>query len=121
VSGDVREKPWLVVFYSAASGPCRRAEGFLAQVLQRNANHDTFRIFRVERERDPDAFAKFAVDVVPTLVVVKDKLVRDRLEHPRGCRQIETFLRPWLRRSAPAQHASDDHEGQLDKARASGR
>lgn len=90
------------MFYSAASGPCRRAEGFLAQVLQRNANHDTFRIFRVERDRHADAFAKFGVDVVPTLVVVEDKVVRGRLERPRGCRQIETFLRPWLRRSPPA-------------------
>lgn len=117
MSHDVHEKPWLVVFYSAASGPCRRAEGFLAQVLQRNANHDTFRIFRVEHDRDAEAFAKFAVDVVPTLVVVEDKIVRGRLEHPRGCRQIETFLRPWLRRSAPAERAGEDHEGELASSR----
>ena len=33
---------------------------------------------------------------MPTLVVVEDKVVRARLEAPRGCREIETFLAPWL-------------------------
>jgi len=34
---------------------------------------------------------------VPTLVVVDGRRVRGRLESPRGCRDIETFLAPWLR------------------------
>jgi hypothetical protein len=27
---------------------------------------------------------------------VEDKRVQARLERPRGCREIETFLAPWL-------------------------
>jgi hypothetical protein len=34
---------------------------------------------------------------MPTLVVVKDKHVQARLERPRGCREIESFLAPWLK------------------------
>jgi hypothetical protein len=33
---------------------------------------------------------------VPTLYVVEGKHVRARLEEPRGCRDIQRFLSPWL-------------------------
>jgi thioredoxin-like negative regulator of GroEL len=89
-------KPGLVFFYSTASGGCRRAEGFLAQVLQRRRNHETFRLYRVAQEERPDLIERFDIDTVPTLVVVEGKRVRARLEKPRGCREIEAFLQPWL-------------------------
>jgi thioredoxin-like negative regulator of GroEL len=89
-------KPGLVFFYSNVSGTCRRAEGFLAQVLQRRQNHETFRLYRVAREERPDLVERFGVAEMPTLVVVQDKKVRGRLERPRGCRDIESFLAPWL-------------------------
>ena len=92
-----RAKPGLVFFYSQASGRCRRVEGFLAQVLQRRGNHDTFRIYRVDLAAGPDLAAKFGVDGVPDILVVEEKLVRGRLTSPRGCRDIEQFLAPWLR------------------------
>ena len=89
-------QPGLVFFHSALSGHCRRVEGFLAQVLQRRRNHGTFRLYSVDKEERPDLLERFAVRSVPTLVVVEDKRVRARLEHPRGCRDIERFLEPWL-------------------------
>ena len=39
---------------------------------------------------------RFGITTMPTLVVVEGKLVRAKLERPRGCREIETFLAPWL-------------------------
>jgi thioredoxin-like negative regulator of GroEL len=90
------EKPRLVFFHSAVSGNCRRVEGFLAQVLQRRRNHATFKVLRVAEEERPDLLERFAVGTVPTLVVVEGKTVRGRLERPRGCRDIEGFLAPWL-------------------------
>lgn len=89
-------KPSLVFFHSGVSGPSRRAEGFLAQVLQRRRNHDTFKLYRVNREDRPDLVERFAIEAVPTLVVVEGKSVRAKLERPRGCRDIERFLGPWL-------------------------
>ena len=89
-------KPSLVFFHSGQSGPSRRVEGFLAQVLQRRRNHETFKLYRVDESRRPDLLARFGIETVPTLVVVEDKLVRAKLERPRGCREIERFLAPWL-------------------------
>jgi thioredoxin-like negative regulator of GroEL len=86
----------LVFFHSTLSGNCRRVEGFLAQVLQRRRNHGTFKLVPVAEEERPDLLERFKVDSLPTLVVVEGSAVAGRLERPRGCRDIEGFLAPWL-------------------------
>jgi thioredoxin-like negative regulator of GroEL len=96
-SGSTGPQPGLVFFYSPVSGSCRRVEGFLAQVLQRRRNHGTFRLYRVDEKERPDLVERFGVGTMPTLVVVEDKVVQARLERPRGCREIESFLAPWLK------------------------
>ena len=90
-------KPRLVFFYSRQSGRSRRAEGFLAQVLQRRRNFENFDVQRVDTNDHPDLSERLRVDRVPTLLVVEDKRVRARLEEPRGCADIEEALKPWLR------------------------
>jgi thioredoxin-like negative regulator of GroEL len=89
-------QPGLVFFHSSLSGHCRRVEGFLAQVLQRRRNHGTFRLYRVDENARPDLVERFGIETLPTLVVVEGKAVRGKLERPRGCRDIERFLAPWL-------------------------
>lgn len=90
-------RPRLIFFYSPLSGRCRRAEGFLAQVLQRRHNHDTFDLIRVSVETRPDLAERFRIDAVPTLLVVADRRVQGRTVAPSGCRELERFLKPWLR------------------------
>ena len=90
-------KPRLIFFHAKSSGRCRRVEGFLAQVLQRRRNHDTFRLYRVAEEERPDLLERFGVEELPTLVVVDGNTVRSRVVAPRGCRDIELALDPWLR------------------------
>jgi thioredoxin-like negative regulator of GroEL len=90
------EQPRLVFFHSSVSGHCRRVEGFLAQVLQRRRNHGTFKVLHVAEEERPDLLERFEIGNLPTLVVVQGKTVRGRLERPKGCRDIEGFLAPWL-------------------------
>lgn len=75
----------------------RRADGFLAQVLQRRSNHETFRILRVEANVRPDLVARFAITEIPTLLVLVDGEIRGRLSNPRGCSVISDLLAPWLR------------------------
>ena len=89
-------QPRLIFFHSTLSGHCRRVEGFLAQVLQRRRNHGTFQVVRVAEEERPDLLDRFKIDTVPTLVVIQGRAVAGRLERPRGCREIEGFLSPWL-------------------------
>ena len=91
------EKPLLIFFYSDTSGRCRRAEGFLAQVLQRRQNHETFRVHRVSADQRRDLAERFRIDRVPTLLVADEKVVRAKLVEPRGCEEIQTFLAPWLK------------------------
>jgi thioredoxin-like negative regulator of GroEL len=90
-------RPRLIFFTSSLSGQCRRVEGFLAQVLQRRRNHSTFQVLFVDQGEHPDLVERFGVEGFPTLVVVEDRTVRARLDKPRGCREIERLLSPWLR------------------------
>ena len=91
------ERPRLVFFFARNSGRSRRVEGYLSQVLQRRRNHESFQLLHVEVEEHPELAERFGVEDVPTIVVVEDKRVRDRLARPRGCREIEQLLAPWLR------------------------
>lgn len=90
-------KPGLVFFHSRASGRSRRVEGYIAQVLQRRQNHETFKYYAVAQEERPDLLERFGVQLTPTLVVVENKVIRARLETPRSSREISSFLSPWLR------------------------
>ena len=90
-------QPRLLFFTSSVSGHCRRVEGFLAQVLQRRRNHGTFRLHVVDEQVRPELVERFNVTELPTLVVVADQIEQARLERPRGCREIERLLGPWLR------------------------
>jgi thioredoxin-like negative regulator of GroEL len=92
-----QQRPRLVFFYSPLSGRCRRVEGFIAQVLQRRRNHDTFELVRVSVERRPDLAESFRIEEVPTICVVEGRKLRRRIAAPRGCRELERELEPWLR------------------------
>jgi len=94
---EVAERPRLVFFYSPVSGRCRRAEGFLAQVLQRRHNHDTFDMHRVSVDARPDLAERYRVDTTPTIVVVEGRRIKRRIVAPSGCRELEAELAPWLR------------------------
>jgi thioredoxin-like negative regulator of GroEL len=90
-------RPQLVFFFARNSGRSRRVEGYLSQVLQRRHNHESFHVLNVDVDEHADLAERFRVDDVPTIVVVEEKRVRGRLASPRGCREIEQLLSPWLR------------------------
>jgi thioredoxin-like negative regulator of GroEL len=94
------KKPALLLFGTATDGRSRRVEGFLAQVLQRRQNHDTFTIRFVPADQRPDLIERFRINEIPTLLVVADKRVQARLAQPTGCVDIKSFLAPWLKRTA---------------------
>ena len=92
-----RSKPQLLFFCSARSGPSRRAEGYLAQVLQRRGNHDAFQLHRLDVDEYPTTARRFEIKTLPTLIVIDDKKLQARLEVPTSCVQIRTALTRWLR------------------------
>lgn len=91
------ERPRLVFFHARNSGRSRRVEGYLSQVLQRRHNHESFQLLHVDVHEHPELAERFRIEDVPTIVVVESKRVRGRVVGPRGCRDIEALLAPWLR------------------------
>lgn len=96
-NGGANGRPRLVFFFSKASGRSRRVEGYLSQVLQRRRNHESFELLNVDVDENADLAERFAIEEVPTIVVIEEKRVHGRLASPRGCRDIEQLLSPWLR------------------------
>lgn len=90
-------KPQLLFFYSPTAGASVRTDGFLAQVLQRRRNHETFVIRRIDVDRRPDLAERFRVGKTPAIFVVEGKRVAARAETPKGAAELRSFLQPWLR------------------------
>jgi thioredoxin 2 len=90
-------RPQLLFFSSHRSGRCRRVDGFLALILQRRRNHQTFKVIRVTVEESPALSAAFGITQVPTLLVLADSDVKARLEAPDSRAEIQDALSPWLR------------------------
>jgi thioredoxin-like negative regulator of GroEL len=88
--------PRLVFFYSSRSGASRRAEPFVAQVLQRRHNHDTFTLVRVDVDARPELAERFKIDVVPTVLVIDGNRVQARVRELKGVRELAEALGPWL-------------------------
>ena len=92
-----REKPRLLFFYAPTTGASIRVDGFLAQVLQRRRNHDTFLVHRIDINQRPDLAERFQIAATPAICVIDGKKVAAKAENPRGAAQLEQLLRPWLR------------------------
>ena len=90
------QRPTLVYFASRRSGPCRRVRAFLDQVLQSRKNHETFRRRDVDVDEHPDLARRFHVEELPTIIVVHEGRVAQRLEGRVGIPQIRTALGTWL-------------------------
>lgn len=83
-------KPLLVFFTSERSGPARRMESLLAHLARKERAR--LRTTRVDVEKRPDLAEKFKVASIPTLVLVKEKAVVDRLEGRSSAPKIEAML-----------------------------
>ena len=90
-------KPQLLFFYAPTSGPCRRVDAFLSQVLQRRRNHETFRLLRIPAQENETLAARLRISEVPTILVVEGNRIRARIVAPKGRRELDEALSGWLR------------------------
>jgi thioredoxin 1 len=102
VTQDAR--PLLVFFTSARSGPARRMASLLAHLARKERSR--LRTARVDVDERPEFAEKFKVELVPTLVLVKDKRVVARLEGRASAPRIEKMLAPHLAPSGPSLSAA---------------
>jgi thioredoxin-like negative regulator of GroEL len=84
----------LVFFCSVRSGPARRMESLLAHVARKE--RERVRVMKVDVDERPELAERFQVDIVPTLALVKDKRVVDRIEGRASAPAIERMLAPHL-------------------------
>lgn len=89
-------RPTLIYFASRRSGPCRRVQAFLDQVLQSRRNHETFRRSDVDVDEQPELARRFQVEQLPTIIVVHEGKIAQRIEGRVGTPQIRTALAAWL-------------------------
>jgi thioredoxin-like negative regulator of GroEL len=87
-------RPLLVFFTSERSGPARRMESLLAHLARKERRR--LRTARVDVDSQPEVAAKFKVDSVPTLVLVKERHAVARLEGRVSAPRIESMLEPFL-------------------------
>jgi thioredoxin-like negative regulator of GroEL len=92
VRDDLR--PLLVFFWSERSGPARRMESLLAHLARKE--RDRLRVRRVDVDANPELAERFRVQIVPTLVLVKDKRAVARLDGRTSAPRIEAMLAPHL-------------------------
>ena len=85
-----RTKPLLVFFTSSKSGPARRMDSTLAHLARKERHR--LRLTRVDIDERPDLAARFRVEEVPTLVLVGDRRVVERLEGRASVPRIEAML-----------------------------
>ena len=86
--------PMLVFFTRATSGPARRMESLLAHVQRKERGR--LRVRRVDADEHPELLEKFAVEEVPSLVLVIDQRVVDRIDGRANMPQIEELLEQHL-------------------------
>jgi thioredoxin-like negative regulator of GroEL len=92
----VTDSACLLYFGSRTSGPSRRMEAFVDQILQERRNHRTFRRQVVDIERHPEVARRFAVVTVPTILVVDNDRVVRRIEGRVSVPELRRALAPWL-------------------------
>jgi thioredoxin-like negative regulator of GroEL len=73
-------------------------ESLIAHVARKEREH--LRVARVDVEEKPEVAARFGVEEVPTLVLVKEKRVVGRLEGRATAPRIERLIEPHLERAA---------------------
>ena len=91
------EAPRLLYFSSPRSGPARRVEAFVDQILQQRRNHETFARRTIDVDAQPDLARKFGVEVVPTILVLDNGEIACRVEGRVGVPELRDALSPWLR------------------------
>jgi len=86
--------PALVFVRRSQCGTSRKMESLVAWV--KVTQKKRLRVLEVDADRAPGVAEKLQVTHVPSLVLVKDGQVVDRLEGRATGRQIDDLIRPYL-------------------------
>lgn len=77
----------LYYFYSANCGPCRSMTPIIDELADQHGN-----VTKVDIRQDPETTRKYAVRATPTLVLIKDHVVKDVVLGAKTRKQLEALL-----------------------------
>ena len=87
-------RPLLVFFGATHSGPARRMESLMAHLARKE--RDRLRVTSIDVDERPELAQRFRVETVPTLALVKENRVVERIEGRASAPKIERMLEPHL-------------------------
>lgn len=91
------ERAQLIYFTSPRSGPARRVESLLDQVLQEHRNHEAFERTVIDVDAQAPVAARYSVAAIPTILVVVDGEEQCRIDGRPSVAALREALAPWLR------------------------
>jgi thioredoxin-like negative regulator of GroEL len=65
-------------------------------MLQKNGNHNTFRVRNIDIADRPDLFDRFNVEQTPTIVVVYHGKIAARMDTYKKNVEVAKLLSPWI-------------------------
>jgi thioredoxin-like negative regulator of GroEL len=92
MSSDPR--PLLLFFGASHSGPARRMESLMAHLARKERAR--LRVTSIDVDKEPELAERFHVETVPTIALVKEKRVVERIEGRASAPSIERMLEPHL-------------------------
>jgi thioredoxin 2 len=95
---EENSQPLLVFFSSVSSGPARRMDSLVAHLARKERRR--LRVLSIDVDLRPDLAERFQIGAVPTLLLVKDRRVVERIEGRASASKIEHALEPHLAESA---------------------
>ena len=85
-------RPILYDFFATWCGPCRMQTPIIEELAKKLG--DTVEIQKVDVDEHRDLAEKYAIQVVPTLIIEKDGKVVQRMEGVTDASTLENLLRP---------------------------
>ena len=87
-------KPVLIDFYADWCGPCKLQTPILKQLKE--VMGDSVEIKKLDVDQNMEAAMKYAIQVVPTLIIEKDGNVIHRLEGVTDAERLKGLLTPLI-------------------------
>ncbi len=87
-------KPVLIDFYADWCGPCKLQTPILKQLKEMMG--DSVEIKKLDVDQNMEAATKYAIQVVPTLIIEKDGNVIHRLEGVTDAERLKGLLTPLI-------------------------
>jgi thioredoxin-like negative regulator of GroEL len=91
---DNDPRPLLVFFGASHSGPARRMESLMAHLARKERAR--LRVTSIDINERPELAERFRVETVPTIALVKEKRIVERIEGRASAPKIERMLEPHL-------------------------